>query len=696
MNVNEPEFAAAPNRSTQAAAFHTRLVRFRRLMAKRWWFLVLATALGAGGAYALVRYIPPIYESKGQMIVSVKLNIPEGSAYIEELMHFLGTQAALMQSGTVQNRALNRLAAQSPELAARRPVPRLQATVQNKTSIFILTATSPSPDFPQPFLQACMDEYFAMKKEMFSQATETTLLGLTKELRDLEKELTACETELVSFSASNSLELLQEQGGHGAGVFLADLNQRLLSARIDQELAQSLSLENRTDAPKAASNPPAGGAAAGGGAATAIRPLLTAADLAAFSLPELKAQELELSQVLRPEHPRMVVLTDEIAHREHAMQDRKAALTTQVEVIQKALNEWVTRVQDISRKEAEYEKLKGKSQRTQALYDRLLATMQTLDVNKQINPESVAVMENASPALEGERNSSQRLALGALAGLVIGLGILLLVDRLDDRLSSVNELAQLFDEPVLAQIPMERSWSKGDKVPLLAPSNTAHGAMEAFRSIRSSLHYMSETGRAPRVILVTGSLPGEGKSFTALNLASTLAATGSRVLLVDGDLRKGILHKCFDLPSKPGLSEVLSEGRPWAELVKPTTVSNLWLLPLGTPTQKSGDLFMGPTMQQFLKDAPTHYDYVVVDTAPVMAADDVTALAPHADGIVFVIRAERTSARVAHAALDELIQRRGLILGLVFNAVRKSAGSYYYYYRDYYHAHPGKEKKAAS
>ena len=187
-------------------------------------------------------------------------------------------------------------------------------------------------------------------------------------------------------------------------------------------------------------------------------------------------------------------------------------------------------------------------------------------------------------------------------------------------------------------------------------------------------------------------MPDDGKSVTAANLAITLAAGGSRVLLVDADLRKGSLHNRFNIEAGTGLSESLTQGSDWRNAVKETAAANLFLLPRGETTQRSSELFIGPVMEKILHETIKEYDYVLIDTAPVMAADDVTSLAPRVDGVIFVVRAEFTSARVARTALDMLYQRNARVLGLVFNSVRASAGDYYNYYRyrDYYSSAPGK------
>jgi len=265
------------------------------------------------------------------------------------------------------------------------------------------------------------------------------------------------------------------------------------------------------------------------------------------------------------------------------------------------------------------------------------------------------------------------------------LALLLFLDRLDDRMNSVVELQDLFDEDILGQVPRERGIQARGPSGLIKPEDARHSFVEAFRNLRSSLLYMAEAGARPRTILVTSSVPNDGKSLTAANLAITMASTGSRVLLIDADMRKGRLYDRFGVPAEPGLSEVLSNGTAWEAATQASGFSNLFILPAGTLTVKSSELFIGEGMKRFLQEAASKYDYVILDSVPVMAADDVTSLAPLVDGVLFVIRAVYTSARVAQASLEALYQRQVRVLGLVFNAVPASSVDYYYRYKYYYY-----------
>jgi capsular exopolysaccharide synthesis family protein len=672
----------------------TKFQRYSALIMKKWWIAALCVGLGLAVQSALHFSSPPMFTSLGRMIVNIKLSLPEGSVYTEELSNFLGTQQALMQSGAVISRAHERVLAQLPGAALQET--KLRVNVLPKTTIFMMQATGGDARYTQLFLQACMDEYINLKREMRTQTSETTLAGLTEEVTRLRKELALADETLAQFQGTNTVVLLQE--GNSAATYLAALNQRLASLRSEYELVKTLTLDQNLERQQVPGNLPlAADPTHRAGQPTADTDYLRAKQ----QLLMLKAEMQDQAQYLKPKHPKMIAMNEEIARREklleiyrqqgtEQLESRKASLALQIENVEKDVKEWDAKTLDISRINAEYLKYKNNAQRIQQLYDRMLATMQTLDVNKEISPESVTPMEKASVAFPDKPSLSRNLLLGAIAGLGLALVLLLLLDRLDDRVVSFTELQEIFEEQVVGQIPRERPVKKHGQLDLIKHDDPRFGLVEAYRNLRSSILYMAESGKRPKVIAITSSVPAEGKSFTAANLAICMANAGSRVLLIDADLRKGVLHDRFKLPSAtPGLSEALTGVISWDEVVQPTSVANLSLLPRGTATQSSSELFVSEPTTKVLRSAAEKYDYVLLDNAPVMAADDVTSLAPNVNGVLFVIRAEHTSARVAQAALDMLYQRKTNVLGIVFNAVRTTSADYHYYkYKDYYHAYP--------
>ena len=680
------------SRSTRTARFLNYFHRYKNLLRRRWWVLPITLAIGLGIEGYRILKAPPTYVSVGRMMVSIKLQIQTGSVYTEEISRFLDTQVALMKSVTVMNRATDRVRALKPNLPA---VPvGLAISILPKTTIFNFQVIAPEPEYAQAYLDACIEEYTNLKKEMRATTSETTLEGITEQLVTLERELKKDEEELINFQASNSVVVLQEQG-NSAGNYLAQLNRQLADRRREFNLLTALNLDQNLDRQQRKDTLPvaADDKSPDSGQISFLSPEYQKAKQ---EIQLKKAELLEWSEFLKAKHPRMIALNEEVTRREklleifkqqsvEQLENRRNSLDLEIQTLEEDYKKWEAASLEVSKKMAAYDRLRANKQRVQDQYNRLLGAMQTLGVDKDINAESVTVLEKASPGLPARGNPAKALIIAGVMGLLAGVGFLLLVDRFDDRPGSFTDLQDSFDEPVLGQIPLEYTNAKLGDIQLIQPDDARHAFVESYRNLRSSLLYMATEGKRPRIILVTSAIPSDGKSMTTANLAIIMALSGSRVLLVDADLRKGRLHNQFGLTSTQGLNEVLSQESPWDQAVQPTSVPTLSLLPRGSLSRNPGEMFLSQKMRDLLKELSAQFDYVIIDTAPVMAADDVTSLSPHVEGVIFVIRAAYTSARVARAALDLLYQREVDVLGIVFNGVEINASEYYYYkYKDYY------------
>ena len=720
--MNEDQGLTTQDRSAVTTRFFSRVHRYRNLFRRRWWVLLLSMGLAVAGIEIYSRSVPPTFTSSGSMIVSMRLNIQQGSLYSEDLNNFVGTQVELMKGVQVRQRAQERVVSQNPGLVAQ-PV-LLEVGVKPRTTIFVLNATSRNSDYAKVYLQACMEEYISIKKEMAERTSSTTIAGLTDQMLRLEPQLQKCDDQMQAFLATNDAALLQEASGVGG--YLVALYQETATAQSQYDLLQTMTLDQSLLLEQDQTPGLLGGAGAAGLSARAgagAGGLLVNAGLAERSglfspstvgmeylsikqqILLLKAQQGRYGEFLKPKHPQMAALTRELdelgqmldIYRQQSVEQldaKKSAMALQITNLNNQTKLWGAENLELSRKSAQYARLKAKSDRVQSLYDSLLATLETLDVGKDISPETVTIYEPASDGYPNKTLVAKEMTIAGVVGLVLGLVMLLLLDRLDDRLNSFTELEELFDEEVLGQIPRERKPPRGGILPFVQADDQRHPFIESYRNLRSSLLYMAQTGTRPHTLLITSSVPNDGKSLTAANLSIMLAMGGARVLLVDADLRKGNLAGRFNIDAETGLSEVLLQGTEWRSLVKETPVANLWLLPRGMTTQRSSEFFIGPVMEKFLQESNKEYDYVLIDTAPVMAADDVTSLAPRVDGVIFVIRAEHTSARVARASLDMLYQRKSRVLGLVFNSVRATSGEYYSYYRYRYYYKTDKSRPA--
>jgi polysaccharide biosynthesis transport protein len=702
--MNDLPAPVTENRSVRSARFQNHLHRFKNQLRRRWWVVPLLVFAALGVQAYRLWTAPPAYTSVGKMIVNIKIQTQAGTGttYMEELSNFLTTQVALMRSSTVLNRAVERVRSLKPDLKQCPVQP--QFNVIPKTTMFDLRVVGEEPEYTAAYLQACMEEYINLKKEMRGTASESTLSGIMAELSRLEKDLRRGEDELLAFQSSNSVVFLQEQGNSAAS-YLSKLTSQQAGLQSELELLRSLSLEQNLERQQKKG----GGAMLDDptGAGDSLSTLI-GADSDYLKIRQeiqlLKAEQKELSEYLRPKHPKMIDLQDKLTQKEKLLEifkdqsreqlaNRQNSIEIQIASLKKGITEWETRSLDVSRKMAEYQKIKANNTRVQGLYDRLQATMQSLATDKDISPESVTILERASTAVPNTDDAVKSILIGAATGLVLAFGLLLLLDRFDDRVTSFTDLQDIFDEPVLCQVPREISLNENGKLDLIHPQDDRHAFAEAYRNLRSSLLYMGENGKMPPLLLVTSSIPSEGKSITAANLGITLAESGTRVLLMDADLRKGTLHEHFNKPVGPGLTEILSREADWKSVVHLTDMPNLSVITRGGTARNPSELFLGPTTKNLFAELHAAFDLILLDTAPVMAADDVATLAPLADGVVFVIRANFTSARVARAALDLLYQRRVNILGLALNSVAADSSEYYYYkYKSYYTDSPKRAK----
>lgn len=273
------------------------------------------------------------------------------------------------------------------------------------------------------------------------------------------------------------------------------------------------------------------------------------------------------------------------------------------------------------------------------------------------------------------------LAAGLVAGLLTGLAAAYARERMDTRVRDADVVAQLTALPVVASIPARR---RDGGHPVLAETQP-HGALaEAFRHLRTNLQFLglpadtAEGTRGVQIVCVTSALSAEGKSTVAANLASVLAETGARVLLLDADLRRPKIADLLGLEGSVGLTTVVLGRASVAEVVQEWGPSGLHVLPAGSAPPNPSELLGSVQMARVLRELRARYDYVVVDTPPVLPVADAVILSRQVDGALVVANVTRAHRRHLSEAIRTMEQGGGRIVGIVLNQVRREEEAYRY------------------
>ena len=630
--------------------------------------------------------LPDEYRSTARIVVTGQIALKESVHYREEMANFYGTQAQILKSGELKRRVKERVKVLHPALQPSGV--NLTIERQKNSSVFNLESRGRDASYARAYLDALLDEYINLRREMRSRVSENTLDALTEELARAQKRLTASETELKEFQSGNNVVVL-EDGRNSSATYLQELKSKMADLKTELSLLRRLDIEQdilrRNRLPDGKEGENAGVVPL----AAAERDFLETRQ----RIELLRAELTQMLQVMKPKHPKVQTMQQDIAKAETMLgiyrkqseeQNGQRIKSLEVEIanLDTEMQSWEAKALETGEKLSNFQRLMSQVERDQGRYEKLLLSMHDVDQSQNLNQDSVAVMERASVASLVQRDRVRPLAMGALVGGLLALALLLAIDRLDDKLRAVGDFAVNFNEELLGVIPAVPG---KNRVALLQANDSRHMFSEGYRNLRSSMLFKDWKGEEPESILITSAVPVEGKTTVASNLAITMALAGSRVLLIDADLRRGSLSEQFEVPDRPGLGDIIAGEAILSDCVAQTRYENLGLLGRGCDLPACSENFLGAEMSECLSDARAAFDYVIIDSAPVLVADDTTTLAPLADTTLFVMRINATPARLAERALQQLYNRQVNIGGVVLNCENVSSTDYrtYGYYKYY-------------
>ncbi|MFI5113773.1 MAG: polysaccharide biosynthesis tyrosine autokinase [Terriglobales bacterium] len=319
--------------------------------------------------------------------------------------------------------------------------------------------------------------------------------------------------------------------------------------------------------------------------------------------------------------------------------------------------------------------------------------MKEAGVTAGLRSNNIKILDPARvPMSPVEPNIPRNLAFALILGITSGVGLAFLLESMDNTVRTTEQAQIVSALPSLGMIPLgSKSSHNGTGPKRLLPSSKEAVELvtqvrpqsqmaESYRALRTSL-LLSSLGAPPRVIMVTSARPQEGKTTTSINSAIVLAQKGTRVLLIDADLRRPSIHKTLGMGPRSGLSNVLTGSATLAQVIAPSPIlPNLFILAAGTPPPNPAELLASANMKEVLDELREQYDHIVIDTPPTLSVTDAVVLSPRMDAIILVIRSGQTTKQALRRARDILLQVNAHVTGVLLNAVDLRSPDYYYYY----------------
>lgn len=567
------------------------------------------------------------------------------------------------------------------------------------TQMVDIRYSSQDPELCAAVVNKLVDTYIDEDLRSKFERTMHVSAWLQKQLDDLKQQASDAQRALVEYQREHNIVgtdetsnlTMQNLGQISSDLESAEADRIVKEARMREFAEQDADLVSLTG-----DNPQVG----------ALRAQLT----------DLQQQRSQLALKFGNKHPKMQDLNEEI-NKVRASLDREVALARRQvrdeyenaleleETLRKRLDKQKEEAYNLNEDVAQYMILRHEAELNRDLFDALQMRLKEASVTAGLSATNITVIDRAQvPLVPVAPRKTLTMIVGLFGGLLGGIVIAFMIESIDDRVQTSEEvenasrLASLATIPHIADAPGKRRHDEEEgggasplrtrqMISLYSPKSLAG---EAYRGLRSSL-LLSSIDRPPRVIVITSAFPGEGKTTTSVNCAITLAQRGEKVLLVDADLRRGSLDRVFSIDDRSfGLSTLLS--RPHERGQVPTPVAELPMLHVLTtgprppnPAEMLSSHRMGEQLKQWGRD----YDRIVIDSAPVLAVSDTQAMATLADTVILVVRAGVTRKRALIRARDLLWRINAPVAGVVVNDVDMRLENFYTYRYGMYGYHYG-------
>jgi succinoglycan biosynthesis transport protein ExoP len=571
---------------------------------------------------------------------------------------------------------------------------RLEVEQVGRSYVMALSFVSKDPVKAALIANTFAEEYLVSQVEAKYQASQRATEWLSRRIEELRGEVLEAEAKIVEYRTQN--HLVDTDDSNPITLQFFQLNSQVALAQ-----AQRAESEARLSQARGLLN------SAGGAQAASLVLSSTLMDNLRGQETELQRRLSELSTIYGENHPQMVNTRAELSSVRGKMQDEVRRIIQDLEnevavararegELQNGMAALQADAMEADLAEVELRDLTRSADTNRELFTIFLTRFREIVEQQELQEADAKILSPADPPI---RPSHPKVALMTViafaASLVLGVLLVFVIERWDSDYGfrSADEIQSALGVRALALVPdLSRRETQGVSAEdyILQKPNSAYA--EALQRIRTSL-FLTDGAHPPKTVLITSSVPLEGKSTIASSLARQSARSGLKVILIDADLRRPRLHEVIGLPNQNGLSEVLTGRANPEAAIRRDEKSGLDFLPAGVGVVSPPDLFRSATMKILLEEMAAYYDLVIIDSPPVAAVSDSFTLSGIVDKAIYVIRWEQTPRNVAMAGIRQMVDAGGEIAGVVLSRVdvKKHArygyadsGYYQGYYRKYY------------
>jgi capsular exopolysaccharide synthesis family protein len=574
----------------------------------------------------------------------------------------------------------------------------LSVNLRPNTRIVDISYRSANKEMAAKIVNTLINTYIEQNFKTRFESTMQTSDWLQKQLTDLQIRVETSQEKLVHYQKEHEILGIDDKQNIITAK-LDELNKELTAAESERMTRQSVyDLVQSGDADTIAAAASDNTAGAQGNSSSLLEKLRE-------QQAELKIQVAQLSTQFGPAYPKLVQMNSQLKEIGIQMQGEMKKIVARVRgdymtalqresLLKAAMEKQKQDANELNESAIQYSILKRDLETNRTLYEGLLEKLKEAGVTAGLRSNNIRPIDLARiPQSPIEPNVPRNMAFALAMGLSTGIGLAFLLDAIDNTVRTPEQAEVISSLPSLGLIPLGSKGapelassqklavaSSKEAVELVTQSRPQSQMAESYRALRTSL-LLTSLGAPPKVILVTSALPQEGKTTTSINTAIVLAQKGTRVLLVDADLRRPSIHKTLGMGPRTGLSNVLTGNATLQQaILRSPLLPGLSILCAGTPPPNPAELVASNEMKAVLAELREQYDHIVIDTPPTLSVTDAVVMSPRADAVVLVIRSGQTTKQALRRSRDILMQVNARVAGVLLNAVDLDSPDYYYYY----------------